>query len=38
MTPNVDVVYLKPVLGKIETHGGNIHRGRLLSVAAFTDD
>ena len=38
MTTNVDVVYLKPVLGKVETDGGNIHRGRLLSVVAFTDD
>jgi hypothetical protein len=33
-----DAVNLKPVLGKIEIDGGNMHNGRLLSVVTFTDN
>jgi hypothetical protein len=38
LSGGVDGVNLKPVLGKIETDRGNMHRGWLLSVVAFTDD
>ncbi|MGA9215569.1 MAG: hypothetical protein WBZ54_09985, partial [Methylocella sp.] len=38
LSGGVDAVNLKPVLGKIETDGDNMHGGRLLSVVAFTGD
>jgi hypothetical protein len=34
----VDAVDLEPVFGEIQTDGGNLHGGRLLSFVAFTDD
>jgi hypothetical protein len=33
-----NAVDLEPVLGEIETNGGNLHGGRLLSCVALLDD